>query len=96
MCPHGVNIILTSIHPFLFNNLLIPILQFLSPSFSFNYTKNSQKGFGVSLDKYPRLQAWMKRCHDIMPEYEEVNQKGVDMLVQFFLGKFPEGIKGLH
>ena len=50
----------------------------------------------MSLDKYPRLQAWMKRCQDIMPDYEEVNQKGVEMLIQFFSGKFPEGIKGLH
>lgn len=38
----------------------------------------------------------MKRCQDTMSDYEEVNQKGVEMLMQFFMGKFPEGIKGLH
>ncbi|XP_070499905.1 glutathione S-transferase 1-1-like [Chironomus tepperi] len=64
--------------------------------FAFVSSISTLVGFGVSLDKYPRLQAWMKRCQDIMPEYEEVNQKGVEMLVQFFSAKFPEGIKGLH
>jgi hypothetical protein len=31
-----------------------------------------------------------------MPDFEEVNQKGVEMLVQFFMAKFPEGVKGFN
>ncbi|XP_065338052.1 LOW QUALITY PROTEIN: uncharacterized protein LOC135938363 [Cloeon dipterum] len=35
-------------------------------------------GLGISADEYPNVKAWMKRCRENLPGYEELNQPGVD------------------
>ncbi|CAB3363696.1 Hypothetical predicted protein [Cloeon dipterum] len=35
-------------------------------------------GLGIGADEYPNVKAWMKRCRENLPGYEELNQPGVD------------------
>ncbi|CRK97501.1 CLUMA_CG010890, isoform A [Clunio marinus] len=42
---------------------------------------------GFSLDKYPRIKAWVERCKKTLPDYEEANGKGARMLGQYVLSK---------
>lgn len=50
----------------------------------------------MSLEKYPRLQGWLKRCQSTMPDYKEVNEKGIEMMRQFFTAKHPDAFKNFH
>ncbi|XP_065339781.1 glutathione S-transferase 1-like [Cloeon dipterum] len=36
------------------------------------------EGLRCSVDSYPNVQAWMKRCRENLPGYAEVNQPGLD------------------
>lgn len=40
---------------------------------------------GGSLDKFPRLKAWLNRCKSTFPEYREVNEAGADLIAQFVI-----------
>jgi hypothetical protein len=50
----------------------------------------------VSLEKYPRLDGWLKRCKATMPDYEEINGRGIEMMKQFYIEKFPNAFATLY
>jgi hypothetical protein len=50
----------------------------------------------LSLEKYPRLDAWFKRCKAAIPGYDEVSESGIEMLKQFLLSKSPNAFDNLN
>lgn len=50
----------------------------------------------MSLEKYPRLDGWFKRCKATMPDYQESNEMGIEAMRQFYSEKFPNAFNNLY
>ncbi|KAG5679582.1 hypothetical protein PVAND_009142 [Polypedilum vanderplanki] len=64
--------------------------------FAYVATVSTLVALGLSLEKYPRLDGWLKRCTAVMTDYEEANEKGIEIFKQFYITKYPKAFENFH
>lgn len=42
---------------------------------------------GITLEKYPRIEAWLERCQKTFPDYVEINEKGAQLFAGCIIPK---------
>ncbi|XP_014249956.1 glutathione S-transferase 1-1-like [Cimex lectularius] len=58
--------------------------------YAFFTVVSTMEAIGYELDKYENIKAWLMNCKETFEDYDDINQKGEEMLVSIYKAKLSE------